>query len=99
MVSPQDNFPATSNDVTLKWTKNGEDPGDVNSPVTAIVEISIGDTLFTIGPTTIIETDIVEDSLQYTFPGAGDYWWRVLLVDEAGNLSPFYSYHRKLTIP
>lgn len=80
--------------VVLKWN-SGADPGTVNSPISAHVEIG-SDTLFT----TILQTyDVNVDSVQHIFTSPNDYWWRVYLFDEAGNISDFYSEHRKIIIP
>jgi hypothetical protein len=100
----QPNNPAAispANDVTVpiatpvvfKWAM-GIDPGTVNSPVTSTFEISsdISFTDFSAIP------DIDTDSLSYTFPTTGNFWWRVKLVDGVGNQSSFYSTARTITI-
>jgi hypothetical protein len=72
--------------VTFKWLK-GTDPGTVHATVTSTLEISST-------PSFIIYsefTDLPTDSLVYTFPTTGDFWWRVKLVDEVGNESELYS--------
>jgi hypothetical protein len=63
--------------------------------VSATVEIS-DDATFS----NIINTsdNIISDSLAYSFDDIGDYWWRVLLLDGAGNQSEFYLEERKVTI-
>ncbi len=72
--------------ITLKWT-TGIDPGTIHSTVLSTVEIS----------TSLSFIDFVEfenitsDSLVYTFPSTGNYYWRVKADDEAGNYSEFYS--------
>ncbi len=97
LSSPANNFPSPTDQVTLKWSKNGSDPGIINSPLTSVVEISVGDSLFSNGSTTVFN-NLTQDSLQYQFPNSGDYWWRVYLQDEAGNISHFYSDMSKLII-
>lgn len=80
--------------VVLKWDA-GIDPGVINAPITAHVEIGL-DTLFSSLLTTYQLTDT--DSVQHVFGSTGTYWWRVYLEDEAGNISDFYSEHRKVEI-
>lgn len=77
----------------LKWT-TGADPGIINSPVTCTVEISTTETFIDF----VEITGISSDSLEYTFPSTGNYWWRVKAEDEAGNVSEYYSYERQITI-
>ena len=80
--------------VVMKWDA-GVDPGTINSPITAYIEIG-ADTLFTSLLTTYEVSDA--DSVQHVFTSIGTYWWRVYLEDEAGNISDYYSEHRKVVI-
>ena len=75
--------------VVFKWNPS------VDSPVWAHVEIGL-DTNFA---SILNEYDTNADSLQLVFPTADTYWWRLYLYDEAGNISNFYSEHRKVLIP
>ena len=79
--------------VVMKWS-GGVDPGVIKAPVWAQVEIAT-DTLF---GTIIHAYNVEEDSVQHVFSSPGTYWWRVFLYDNAGNLSTFYTEHRKVLI-
>ncbi|NOQ74889.1 MAG: hypothetical protein GQ574_22940 [Crocinitomix sp.] len=87
LISPADEIVHSIDDpITLKWS-TGIDPGSVNSLVVSAVEISTTPTFID-----YVEFDnITTDSLVYTFPSIGDYYWRVKADDEAGNFSEFYS--------
>ena len=95
---PVNNYPSPSNQLTLKWTRNGSDPGIVKSPVYANVQISFADSSFSGANLTEIN-NITIDSLQRQFPVSGTYWWRVYLRDEAGNESQYFSLEEKFIIP
>lgn len=99
LIVPGDDFIGANNsdDITLKWSKNGTDQGIINSDVYSIVEISENDSLFSSNIETIEVYNV--DSLVYSFDQTGEFWWRVLLKDVAGNSSEYYSYIRKITIP
>lgn len=92
-VSPNHNT-NFADTVVLKWTL-GTDPGTVNSPVTSYIQIG-ADTLFN---TILSNYNTTADSLQLVFTNSGTYWWRVYAQDQAGNISPFFSQHRKFIIP
>ncbi len=95
---PINNFLSPSNQLTLKWTKNGPDQGNVQSPVYSNIQISFNDSLFS--SSNLIEiNNISNDSLQRQFPISGNYWWRVYLSDKAGNESKYYSLSEKFIIP
>jgi len=97
LLSPIDNFTSTSNQVTFKWSENGPDPGEVNAPLTAVVDIS-SDTTFLVNNTIVLEMTAV-DSVQYTFSNSGDFYWRAYLYDAANNVSFLSAETRKITIP
>lgn len=87
LVSPETEttHPALSS-LTFKWLK-GIDPGTVHAQVTSTLEISTTESFIDYTEFSGINSD----SLVYTFPLAGDFWWRVKLVDAVGNQSEFYS--------
>ncbi len=95
LTLPVHNHTNADQTVVFKWN-TGIDPGTVHSPVFSHIEFGT-DTNFT--STLFSVSNIYVDSLQYTFPSAGDIWWRVYAEDEAGNISSFYSPARKVTIP
>lgn len=85
-----------SSTVVFKWD-SGIDPGTVHTGIGATIQIST-DASFS-SPLFHTEGGVESDSLEYTFDVGGDYWWRVLLVDEAGNQSEYYLEERKVTVP
>lgn len=94
LISPADEvFVSIDDPVVFKWT-TGTDPGTVNSTVTSTVEISPSETFIDFEEF----TGITSDSLEYTFPSTGDYWWRVKAVDAVGNVSEFYSFEYLITV-
>ncbi len=94
ITSPMDGVTLPITDaVVLKWT-TGTDPGVVNSPVFSTVEIAMTETF-----DSFVEfAGITSDSLVYTFPSVGNYWWRVKTDDAVGNASEFYSEERMIII-
>ncbi|MBP2832826.1 hypothetical protein J8281_11575 [Aquimarina sp. U1-2] len=78
--------------VTFTWTL-GSDTGEVQSPVTSILEIASDEGFSTILET--IETD--QASLEIDFTDTGDYFWRIRARDQANNESPV-SEIRKFTV-
>lgn len=98
LIFPANNYPSTSNTISLKWDKGGVDPGVVNSPLTTTIEVSYNDSLFGSSNTTIVSNNMI-DSLNYVFTNSGNYWWRAYLEDAAGNSSLYYSLERKIIIP
>jgi len=95
LLLPIDNDSPTLQTVVFKWGR-GTDPGTVHSPVTTTIEISSDINFLN---TIVYQNNITTDSLEHTFSTAGDYWWRVLANDEAGNQSVSYLETRKITIP
>ncbi|MFT5819688.1 MAG: hypothetical protein ACI8ZM_000913 [Crocinitomix sp.] len=94
LVSPADLIAHPIADpITLKWS-TGIDPGFINSPVVSTVEISSTPTFIDFVEFIAITTD----SLVYTFPSIGDYYWRVKADDTAGNFSEFYSPEYLITV-
>jgi hypothetical protein len=87
LVSPADEIIHPIEDpITLEWS-TGTDPGIVNSPVFSTVEIATEPTFTDF----IAFNDITVDSLVYTFPVVGAYYWRVAADDAVGNFSASYS--------
>lgn len=92
LTSPSSNFTSTSNQVTFYWTSPASPTTD-EAPIQRTLEI-YSDSLISLFDTqTINQTD----SLRYTFNQSGDYFWRVVFQDEAGNQGLF-STSRKITI-
>ncbi len=83
---PTLNTPADSSTnsfvVTFNWG-NGTDTGNVQSSITNTIEIA-SDINFN---TLLLSEDTVNNTYQYTFSTAGDYYWRVKAFDLAGNQS------------
>ena len=94
LISPLADAIETNTTVVFKWD-SGIDPGTVNTPVSAKIEISNNNSFSSIYHSA---ENIVSDSLELEFDGTGDYWWRVMLLDEAGNQSENYLEERKVTI-
>lgn len=94
LLSPVDGISNPVDDaITLKWT-TGIDLGVVHAPVTCTVEISTSETFDDF----VEVSGISSDSLEYTFPSIGNYWWRVKSEDEAGNVSEYYSLERQIIV-
>jgi len=94
LLSPAEGvFVSIDDPVVFKWS-TGADPGTVNSIVTSTVEISTTETFIDFDEF----TGITSDSLEYTFPATGDYWWRVKTEDGVGNVSEFYSAEYIITV-
>ncbi len=82
----------TSSTVNFTWGL-GSDTGEVQSPVSSVLEISTN-----VDFTSIIDTLPTDTGTQeIVFSEKGDYYWRVKNVDSAGNESAF-STGRKLTV-
>jgi hypothetical protein len=78
--------------VVFVWD-NGADSGEIQSPVSSVLELATD-----IGFTTLLQAYTIDTNSQsYTFSTAGDYYWRVKSTDQAGNEST-YTTSRKLTI-
>ncbi|GAA4272062.1 hypothetical protein U6A24_11185 [Aquimarina gracilis] len=81
-----------STTVTFTWNISG-DTGEVQSPITSILEIATDE-----GFGSIVETVTTNNnSQQLDFADVGDYYWRVKAKDEAGNESTV-SEGRKFTV-
>lgn len=94
LISPVDDVVHPIDDpITLKWS-TGVDPGSVNATVLSTLEISTSPTFIDF----VAFDNLSADSLVYTFPTIGDYYWRVKADDEAGNFSEFYSEERSIIV-
>jgi hypothetical protein len=91
LVSPEDQSTVTS-PVTFEWSLPA-DLGVVQSPIQSVLQISTSDTFTTIEHTETLSTNTAEVTLE-----AGTYYWRVYLIDAAGNIGEFYSTEREFTI-
>ncbi len=91
LSTPAENA-VTKEAVDFVWVL-GTDSGEVKSPVTSVIEIATD-----INFTDIIQTESVDKpSIQINFSTKGIYYWRVKLLDKAGNESNF-SKERKFTV-
>ncbi len=79
LISPSNSASIQQGTISFLWG-NGIDPGTVNSPVTSILEVTT-DASFTV----IDHTVSIEGSTSDVNLAAGNYYWRVRNVDEAGN--------------
>lgn len=80
--------------VVFKWT-NATDIGSVQSPVNPYIQIG-NDSLFS---SIVTEFAPVADTAFFVFNVSGEYWWRMYALDEAGNISDYYTVQRKIIIP
>lgn len=90
---PDDNLTTTKSiTIEFKWDVP-EDTGEVKSDIDGILEIAT-DTQFN----EIIKIiDAEETNASFIFEEIGDFYWRVKLIDEAGNFST-YSSVRKINV-
>ncbi len=79
LISPNNMASISQGTITFLWG-NGTDPGTVNSPVTSILEITTDASFTLIDQTVSIQGNTSDVNL-----AAGNYYWRVRNVDEAGN--------------
>lgn len=79
LISPSNTASIQQGTINFLWG-NGIDPGTVNSPVTSILEVTT-DASFTV----IDHTVSIVGSTSDVNLTAGNYYWRVRNVDEAGN--------------
>ncbi len=91
LLSPNDNETSTS-DVTFKWNL-GVDQGNIHSPVTSVIEVSISSDFNTL----FDSINVSNNEIDFSFSTTGVFYWRVKAFDEAGNIS-FYSNPRIITI-
>ena len=88
LVSPVNNTTAViDTDVVFTWD-TGTDPGNINAPLTNILEIA-SNTTFTSADTYSTSAN----SQSITFVVAGTYYWRVKTNDDAGNQGVVSAYN------
>ncbi|WP_452223484.1 hypothetical protein [Lacinutrix chionoecetis] len=89
LVSPADNATTTVNtEVVFTWS-TGTDPGNVNAPLTNTLEIATNTTF--VNPDTY---NTSTNSQSIIFNQTGDYYWRVITSDDAGNQSAFSTFNK-----
>lgn len=93
LTSPEDEiFILTNESIVFVW-ENGNDTGNIKSPIHSILQIAND-----IGFNTIVEEfSISENNQSHFFTETGEYYWRVKNLDAAGNSSS-YSMTRKITV-
>ncbi|PKV50601.1 hypothetical protein ATE84_2663 [Aquimarina sp. MAR_2010_214] len=91
LASPNNDAKGSS-PITFTWNI-ASDTGEVQSTLSSIIEVAKDN-----GFTNIIETVPTSSTSQaITFSNKGDYYWRVKIIDKAGNSSTF-SEVRKITV-
>lgn len=94
LVSPVNNLIwAANNNLIFEW-ENYTDVDSFESEIRATIQVATDTNFnnlvgFHYGP---------NESYQMPLPSSGDYYWRVMNRDEAGNFGPYTTY-RKFTIP
>lgn len=93
LTAPANNYSIAAGNVDFSWTLPVQGSGQ--SPIESKIEIAT-DTGFT----SLIDAFVYSTDVTYTRPmTAGTYYWRVIVKDEAGNIStPGATAYRTLTI-
>ncbi|SNZ01701.1 hypothetical protein [Flagellimonas pacifica] len=93
LTAPNDDD-TVSTTVDFSWSL-GQDTGTVQSPLNSLLEIATDENF-----TSIVQSytlDGGDTAQQHTFSTTGEFYWRVLISDGAGNQSP-YSGTRSITV-
>ncbi|WP_109852433.1 hypothetical protein [Aquimarina sp. AU58] len=91
LASPNNDAKGSS-PITFTWNIPS-DTGEIQSTLSSVIEVATDS-----GFATIIETvPTSSNSQEITFSNLGDYYWRVRILDQAGNKS-IYSEVRKITV-
>lgn len=85
LSAPLDNSNLSTGTIAFVWS-NGNDPGNVNSPVTSRLEISTNQAF-----TSPDIYNVSGNTTSIDLSNGGTYYWRVMNIDEAGNQSSYSS--------